>query len=254
MGDGHAVQDGVDAPVAAPVEAMPGGWAVALGGRRGQGGGAVEAGEAALSGEAPGVAHLDEQFGVGTFRDADKPRQCRAGGVDEASQLGDDLVLPPVELGDVGPVGLEQGETGCGGDVARRGPVQVGKPGQSLPDVGGVGQLGSDLLGQGDQQRLGLVEQVLAALEDARAEGDTSEQRHPCGVGSEMSQPSVRPRPYEVRIGPRREPDHMQPGRRQGDKYPQRKGLSTPFPPDPPSPAITTTSPHPHGCWSNTGI
>ena len=59
LGDGHAVQDGVDAAVAAGVVAVADGFAVAFGGGGGQRGGAVEAGESA-GGEAAGVADFDE--------------------------------------------------------------------------------------------------------------------------------------------------------------------------------------------------
>lgn len=43
---------------------------VALGGRGGEWGGAVEAGEACFAGEASGVADLDEELGVGPRGDA----------------------------------------------------------------------------------------------------------------------------------------------------------------------------------------
>src|SRR5947209_7931868 len=69
LGDGHAVQDGIDPAVPGGVPAVPDGLAGTLGGGRRQRGGAVEAGEAAF-GKASGVADLDEELGHAADRQA----------------------------------------------------------------------------------------------------------------------------------------------------------------------------------------
>src|SRR6516164_4285874 len=65
-----SVQAGVDASVAAAVEAMPDGCAVSFGAGGGEWGAAVETGEAAGAGESAGVTDFDEELGLDPFGDA----------------------------------------------------------------------------------------------------------------------------------------------------------------------------------------
>ena len=120
LGDGHAMQAGVDASVATAVEAMADGFVVALGRGGGQRGGAVEAGEAALAGEAARVADLDEQFGFGPCRDPAQLLQGRPGLLREAAQLAGSLAILTVELGDGSGVTVQQPKP------QRRRPVLAG--------------------------------------------------------------------------------------------------------------------------------
>lgn len=70
LGHGHAVQHGVHPAVAATVEPVPHRLSVTLGRRRREWRGPVEASEAALAGEATGVAHLDQQLSRRALGDA----------------------------------------------------------------------------------------------------------------------------------------------------------------------------------------
>ena len=168
LGDGHAVQDRVDAAVAAGVVAVADRFAGSFGGRGGQRRGAVEAREAAL-GEAARVADLDQQLGDRAGRQAAELVQRRAGGCDEQRRAAGDVALGGVEARDLRAVAVEHPQPQRGRRVPAAAAVATLQRGQPRADRLGVGQLVAQLQRQLGEQGLGLVEQVLAALEQRPA-------------------------------------------------------------------------------------
>ena len=100
LGDCHAVQAGVDATVAAAVEAVADGFAVTLGAGGWQRCCAVEPGETAGAGEASGVTDLDEQLGFDACGDSAQLVECGAGPSSQLLECCGGLAVLGVEVGD----------------------------------------------------------------------------------------------------------------------------------------------------------
>jgi hypothetical protein len=99
LGDRHAVEHGVDPPVATAVEAVTDRLPSALARGCGYWRGPAEAPEASL-GEASRVSHLDEELGDAAGVEAAQLIQGRAGDSDQLGQLTGDLTVPAVKLED----------------------------------------------------------------------------------------------------------------------------------------------------------
>jgi hypothetical protein len=112
---------------------------VALGAGGRERGGAVEAGEACLAGEAAGVADFDGQPGLDPLGDAAHVPQARAGLLCECLERHGRLAVLGVEVGNGVAVAVEKLEPQRGGGVPRV-VIALGQGSESGPDVGGVRQ------------------------------------------------------------------------------------------------------------------
>lgn len=161
----HAMQHRVHASVATTVEPMPPRLILALSGGRGERRGSIESSEASL-GEAARVANLDQELACAARREAAQVSERRAGYLDQVLELAHCLTLAQLESSDGLGMIVEQTKPQVGRRVVGAAAITSAHGGQPRAHLLGSRQAVTHVVGKLAKQRLGLVQQLLAELDD----------------------------------------------------------------------------------------